>query len=80
MPSSSPPNLMEEGMRWFGPADSVTLTDIRQTGATAVFSALHEIPIGDAWPAAAIAERQADIAAAGLVWRVAESVPVPESI
>jgi mannonate dehydratase len=80
MTSSSPPNLMEEAMRWFGPADSVTLNDIRQTGATTVFSALHEIPSGAAWPAEAIAERQADIAAAGLVWRVAESVPVPESI
>ena len=67
-------------MRWFGPTDSVTLNDIRQTGATAVFSALHEVPSGEAWPTAAIAERQADVAAAGLVWRVAESVPVPESI
>jgi mannonate dehydratase len=80
MTSSSPSNLMEEGMRWFGPADSVTLTEIRQTGATAVFSALHEIPSGEAWPAEAIAERQAEVGAAGLVWRVAESVPVPESI
>jgi mannonate dehydratase len=71
---------MEEGLRWFGPTDSVTLGDIRQTGATAVFSALHEIPMGEAWPVDAIAQRQAEIAAAGLAWRVAESVPVPESI
>ena len=33
---------MEEPLRWFGPADSVSLVEIRQTGATAVFSALHD--------------------------------------
>jgi mannonate dehydratase len=71
---------MEEAMRWFGPTDSVTLNEIRQTGATAVFSALHEIPYGEAWPAELIAQRQAQIAAAGLAWRVVESVPVHESI
>jgi mannonate dehydratase len=74
------PNLMEEAMRWFGPADTVALAEIRQTGATAVFSARHDIPYGEAWPTAAIAERQAEIAAAGLAWRVVESVPVHESI
>ncbi len=73
-------NLMEEAMRWFGPADPVSLAEIRQTGATAIFSALHEIPYGEAWPAEAIARRQAEIAAAGLAWRVVESVPVHESI
>lgn len=67
-------------MRWFGPGDSVSLAEIRQTGATAVFSALHEVPYGEAWPADAIARRQEEISAAGLVWRVVESVPVHESI
>lgn len=71
---------MTEAMRWFGPGDSVSLDEIRQTGATAVFSALHEIPYGEAWPAAAIAERKAAIAAAGLEWRIVESVPVHEGI
>ncbi len=73
-------NLMEEAMRWFGPADTVSLAEIRQTGATAVFSALHEIPYGDAWPAEAIRRRQDEIAAAGLTWRIVESVPVSEAI
>ncbi len=73
-------NLMEEAMRWFGPADTVTLAEIRQTGATAIFSALHEIPYGEAWPAELIVARKAEIAAAGLAWRVVESVPVHESI
>lgn len=67
-------------MRWFGPADTVSLAEIRQTGATAVYSALHEVPYGEAWSAAAIGERQRAIAAAGLGWRVVESVPVHESI
>jgi len=73
-------NLMEEAMRWFGPNDSVTLAEIRQTGATAVFSALHHIPYGEAWPAGDIALRRDEIAAAGLAWRVVESVPVSEAI
>ena len=71
---------MEEAMRWFGPRDTVALSEIRQTGARAVFSSLHEIPYGEAWPAGLIAERKALIAAAGLEWRVVESVPVHESI
>jgi len=73
-------DLMEEGMRWFGPSDSVTLAEIRQTGVTTVFSSLHEIPYGEAWPAEAIVERRDAIEAAGLAWRVVESIPVAESI
>lgn len=73
-------SLMEEAMRWFGPRDTVRLSEIRQTGAAAIFSSLHEIPYGEAWPVEAIARRQRQIAAAGLVWRVVESVPVHESI
>ena len=73
-------NLMTEAMRWFGPSDTVTLAEIRQTGATAVFSALHDIPYGEAWPEQAIRRRQEEIATAGLRWEVVESVPVSEDI
>ncbi|MES2694048.1 MAG: mannonate dehydratase [Verrucomicrobiota bacterium] len=73
-------NLMEEAMRWFGPEDTVALSEIRQTGAVAVFSALHAVPYGEAWPAEAIGERKREIEAARLAWRVVESVPVHESI
>jgi mannonate dehydratase len=73
-------NLMAEGMRWFGPNDSVSLAEIRQTGASVVYSALHDIPAGEAWPAAAIRARQEAVAAAGLSWDVVESVPVSEAI
>jgi len=71
---------MVEGLRWFGPGDPVSLEEIRQTGATAVYSALHDIPCGEAWPAEAIVRRREEIAAAGLQWRVVESVPVSEAI
>jgi len=67
-------------MRWFGPADTVSLSEIRQTGATGVFSSLHEIPYGEEWPLALIEQRRDLIAATGLRWTVVESVPVHESI
>jgi mannonate dehydratase len=73
-------NLMLEAMRWFGPEDTVTLTEIRQTGARAIYTALHAIPAGEAWPVEAIAQRQAEVEAVGLSWRVVESVPVTEAI
>lgn len=72
--------LMAEAMRWFGPNDTVSLAEIRQTGAMEIFSSLHEIPYGDEWPVATIEKRRDVIAAAGLRWTVVESVPVHESI
>lgn len=73
-------NMMEESFRWYGPADTVPLSYIRQTGASAVFTSLHQIPYGDLWPRAAIAERKAVVEAAGLKWNAVESVPVHEDI
>jgi len=73
-------NLMEECMRWFGPNDTVTLNEIRQSGATGVFTSLHEIPYGEVWPEELIQSRRELIEAAGLRWSVVESVPVHESI
>lgn len=72
--------LLEEGFRWFGPADPVPLSFIRQAGASAVFTSLHQIPYGEAWPREAIHERKEMIEAAGLCWSVVESVPVHEDI
>lgn len=73
-------SLMEEGLRWFGPGDPVSLTEIRQTGASVVWSALHEVPAGEVWPVEAIRSRRDLIATAGLRWGVVESVPVSEEI
>lgn len=72
--------LLQEGFRWFGPSDPVPLSFIRQAGATAVFTSLHQIPYGEVWPREAIRERKETIEAAGLRWAVVESLPVHEDI
>ena len=71
---------MEQTWRWFGPADAIQLHEIRQTGATGIVTALHDIPYGVVWPQDAIAERRAMIEAAGMRWAVVESLPVSEAI
>ena len=77
---------MRQGWRWYGPGrDDVSLDDIRQAGATDVVTSLHDIPIGQAWTAEAVAERKRLVeetppGRSELVWSVVESIPVPDAV
>lgn len=76
---------MRESWRWFGPSDPVSIADIRQTGATDIVSALHDIPTGEVWPIDRIKAHKDLIETrlpdeAPLHWTVVESIPVHEDI
>lgn len=77
--------MMREGWRWYGPDDPVSLDDVRQAGATDIVSALHQMPIGEAWTRKAVEERKNFIengqpGRSQLKWSVVESIPIPDDV
>ncbi len=77
--------MLRQGWRWFGPNDPVPLDHIRQAGAAEIVTALHQVPIGEAWTDKGVAERKNLIETtkpgqAPLAWTVTESIPIPDDV
>lgn len=74
--------MLNMGFRWYGSQDDpIKLRDIRQIpGTTQVVGALFDVPVGEVWPKAKIANLKNDIEAAGLKLEVIESVNIHDDI
>src|SRR3569833_3420702 len=77
--------MMLEGWSWYGPDDPVSLDDVRQAGASDIVSALHQVPIGEAWTRKAVEERKnffvcGQPGRSQLTWSVVESIQIPDDV
>lgn len=74
--------MLKMGFRWFGKDDDpISLSKIRQIpGTTQVVGALFDIPVGEVWPKARIAQLKQEVEAAGLKLEVIESVNIHDDI
>ncbi|WP_455286807.1 mannonate dehydratase [Cupriavidus necator] len=72
---------MKMSFRWYGTSDPISLEYIRQIpGMTHIVSAIYDEPVGEVWPLDKILALKSTIEAAGLQFKVVESVPVHEDI
>ncbi|MEP3049017.1 MAG: mannonate dehydratase [Roseibium sp.] len=77
---------MKQTWRWFGPQDTIAISDLHQAGVEGVVTALHHLKPGEVWSVGEIQKRQAEIArgclpgAKEINWDVVESLPVSEAI
>ena len=71
---------MLESWRWYGDLDPISLSEVAQTGARGIVTALHEIPYGEVWADGTIAKRKRQVEDAGFSWCVVESLPIHERI
>jgi len=69
-----------ESWRWYGDLDPISLSEVAQTGARGIVTALHEIPYGEVWADGTIAKRKRQVEDAGFSWCVVESLPIHERI
>ncbi|WP_042877561.1 mannonate dehydratase [Cupriavidus necator] len=72
---------MKMSFRWYGTSDPISLAYVRQIpGMTHIVSAIYDEPVGEVWPLDKILALKSTIEAAGLQFKVVESVPVHEDI
>ncbi|RGX54537.1 mannonate dehydratase [Anaerotruncus sp. AF02-27] len=72
---------MKLSFRWYGADDPVKIEYIRQIPTMhSIVTAIYDVPVGEAWPAAKIRALKAEVENAGLHFEVIESVPVHEDI
>ena len=70
---------MIETWRWFGPTDRVTLSDIRQTGASGIVTSLYHLEPGIVWKKEEISSRLKEIGRAHVRTPVTSQSRMPSS-